>query len=139
MGNQKIYYNLKHSNRKTLGVMIDAKGKVQVSVPYETPNHKVREVLIKKGAWIMDQLKIVSNIPVPETKRRALSGESYYFLGRQYRLKVFEANYDGVDIYHNRIIMNCSFPEDEELKLNLLRKWYSQKAHEIFSKRFQNP
>ena len=74
-GKSKIYYSLKHSNRKTLGVMVDAKGKVQVSAPHGAPSYKVQEVLIKKGAWIIDQLKIVSNIPVPETKRRALSGE----------------------------------------------------------------
>ncbi len=136
-GKSKIHYSLRHSKRKTLGITVDRNGKVQVSVPHGIPNHKVQEVLIKKGAWIMDKLGIVSKLPVPETKRRALSGESYYFLGRQYRLKVFEANYDGVDIYSDRIIMNCSFPEEEELKLNLLRKWYFQQAHKVFTERFE--
>ena len=136
-GKSKIHYSLRHSKRKTLGITVNRNGEVQVSVPHGTPDYKIQEVLIKKGAWIMDKLEIVSKLPVPETKRRALSGESYYFLGRQYRLKVFEANYDGVDIYSDRIIMNCSFPEEEELKLNLLRKWYFQQAHRVFTERFQ--
>ena len=136
-GKSKIHYSLRHSKRRTLAITVNRSGKIQVSAPHGVPNHKVEEILIKKGAWIMDKLWIASKLPVPETKRRALSGESYYFLGRQYRLKVFEANYDGVDIDSDRIIMNCSFPEEEELKLNLLRKWYFQQARKVFTERFQ--
>ena len=136
-GESKIHYTLKSSKRKILGITVHPDGKIQVSAPNGISKYKIQETLIKKGAWIMNQLRVVSKIPPPETKRKALSGESYYFLGRQYRLKVFEANYDGVDIYHDRIIMNCPFPEEEELKLNLLKKWYFRQAHEVFTKRFQ--
>ncbi|MEQ1724090.1 MAG: M48 family metallopeptidase [Pseudobdellovibrio sp.] len=53
-------------------------------------------------------------------------------------MKIFEANYDGVDILDDKLILNCVFPEDFNLKKSLLMNWYLNKATEILHERFDH-
>lgn len=136
-GNSKINFNIKRTPRKTLGISVLPCGTVEVSAPVSAPIERIHDLIIKRGAWIVEQKRLTNFNPVPQPRKQYITGESFHFLGRQYRLKVFEANYDSVDILNDRIILNCTFPEDVELKRSLLFGWYSKKAHEVLLRRFR--
>ena len=136
-GNSKINFSIKRTPRKTLGISVLPCGSIEVTAPADAPMERIHDLIIKRGAWIIEQRRLTDFNPLLQPKKQFISGESFHFLGRQYRLKVFEANYDSVDILNDRIILNCTFPEDLELKRSLLMGWYSKKAHEVLVKRFQ--
>jgi hypothetical protein len=85
----------------------------------------------------LEQQRLAGFNPVLQPSKALVSGESFYFLGRHYRLKIFEANYDAVDILDDKLILNCTFPEDIDLKRSLLLKWYLKKATDILTERFK--
>ena len=136
-GRTKIHYKIERTQRKTLGITVGPTGEVLASAPYEVSVERIRDTIIKRGSWIIEQLTFFSKGPVLEPEKRGLSGESFYFLGRQYRLKVIKSDCDEVKIKDDRIILNCLSPKREDLKLALLQKWYFDRAKDIFSDRFQ--
>ena len=136
-GNSKIEFKIKRSTRKTLGISVLPCGSIEVTAPQNAPLEKIREVIVKRGAWILEQRRLTEFNPVPQPEKQLVSGESFYLLGRHYRLKIFESNYDAVDALDDRLILNCTFPEDIELKRSLLLKWYISKAVQVLSERFR--
>lgn len=136
-GNSKIEFRVVRSSRKTLGIAVLPCGEVEVTAPLDAPLEKIKDIVVKKGSWLLEQKRLTTFNPVPQPSKSLVSGESFYLLGRHYRLKVFESNYDAVDIIHDRLILNCTFPEDIELKRGLLVTWYLKKASDILSDRFR--
>ena len=135
-GRAKINYKIKRSDRRTLGITVNPTGEILISVSHDVSEDEVKDMVIKKGSWIIDQLKFFSNRPIPEKKRQALSGESFYYLGKQYRLKVLKSDYENIKINNDRILLETPFPEDKKNKLLLLKKWYYQEAKKIFTDQF---
>lgn len=136
-GNSKIEFRIKRSARKTLGISVLPDGAVEVTAPQDATIDKIKEIMIKRGSWLLEQQRLAGFNPIPQPSKLLVSGESFYLLGRHYRLKVFESNYDSVDILDDRIILNCTFPEDTEFKRTLLLKWYLKKAADILTQRFK--
>lgn len=136
-GNSKIEFSIKRSARKTLGIAVLPDGAIEVTAPIEATVDKIREIVIKRGSWLLEQRRLVGFNPIPQPDKSLVSGESFYLLGRHYRLKIFEANYDAVDILDDKLIISCTFPEDLELKRSLLFNWYLKKAVDILTERFK--
>ncbi|WP_413288382.1 M48 family metallopeptidase [Bdellovibrio sp. HCB337] len=136
-GNSKIEFKIKRSGRKTLGISVLPCGSIEVSAPEEASLDKIREVVLKRGSWILEQQRLSEYNPILQPTKSLVSGESFYLLGRHYRLKIFESNYDSVDILNDRIILNCTFPEDIDLKRSTLIKWYMKKANDVLGERFR--
>lgn len=136
-GNSKIEFKIKRSSRKTLGISVLPSGTVEVTAPQDATLDKIKEIIIKRGSWLLEQQRLVGFNPVQQPNKLLVSGESFYLLGRHYRLKVFESNYDSVDILDDKIILNCTFPEDTEFRRSLLTKWYFKKANDLLTERFK--
>lgn len=136
-GNSKIEFKVKRSKRKTLGISVCPSGEVEVTAPEHAGILRIKELVQKRAGWILEQKRLSAFTPLPEPVRQLVSGESYYYQGRQLRLKVFEANYDSVELVDDRLVVNCTFPDEPELKITLLQKWYAAKAQTLFTERLQ--
>jgi predicted metal-dependent hydrolase len=64
-------------------------GRVRVAVPLALSDDAIRLAIIEKLAWIKRQRASFTSQP-RQSKREMVSGESHYFLGRRYRLRVHE-------------------------------------------------
>jgi len=64
-------------------------GRVRVAVPLVLSNEAVRLAVIGKLGWIRKQKTKFSDQP-RQSKREMVNGESHYFQGRRYRLRVHE-------------------------------------------------
>ncbi|MEI7901991.1 MAG: YgjP-like metallopeptidase domain-containing protein, partial [bacterium] len=66
-------------------------GRVRVAAPLAVGDAAVRLAVIGKLGWIRkQQAKFVAQ--PRQSEREMVSGESHYFLGRRYRLRVIEQN-----------------------------------------------
>ncbi|MCA1717404.1 MAG: M48 family metallopeptidase [Actinobacteria bacterium] len=66
-------------------------GRVRVSAPLRIDDEAVRLAVVSKLRWIRRHQNTFANQP-RQSQREMVSGESHYFLGRRYRLRVLEHN-----------------------------------------------
>jgi predicted metal-dependent hydrolase len=66
-------------------------GRVRVSAPLRIDNEAVRLAVVSKIRWIRRHQNTFADRP-RQAQREMVSGESHYFLGRRYRLRVLEHN-----------------------------------------------
>ena len=73
-----------------LGVYPPA-GRVRIAVPIRVADEAVRLAVISKLGWIRRQQTRFAEQP-RQSQREMVSGESHYFRGQRYRLRVIEDN-----------------------------------------------
>ncbi len=87
-GSHTIEFELKYSNRKTLGVKILPDTSVYVTAPSETSVEKVKSVVFKKAMWILKQKSYFLSMDTINNDLIIKSGYSINYLGRQYKIVV---------------------------------------------------
>ena len=85
-GRTLIPYSIHWSPRRTTVSVMVAPGKgVLLAAPAGTPVERLDRLVRQKGRWIVERLQRSGAQPSP---REFVSGESFWYLGRQYRLRV---------------------------------------------------
>src|SRR5437867_260479 len=79
-------------------------GHVRVAAPLAVTDNAVRLAVVQKLGWIKRQQKRFQHQP-RQSEREMVSGESHYFLGRRYRLRVIHQNRRTEVVLRNRSTM----------------------------------
>jgi predicted metal-dependent hydrolase len=110
--------------------------RVVVSAPADADNETVLSAVKKRGRWIYEQLRDFSKQLEFVTPRQYISGESHYYLGKQYLLKVIEATeqVQDVKLLRGRLEVSVRTRSAEKVKA-LLTEWYKARAKEVFARR----
>lgn len=88
-GATEIPYGIRRSSRRgTVSVGVDPTGSVTVIAPNQTPIERLDRVVRAKAPWIVQKLRRRSDLPPPLPTREFASGETFRYLGRQYRLRI---------------------------------------------------
>ncbi|POB13853.1 M48 family metallopeptidase [Halobacteriovorax sp. DA5] len=131
-GNRRIDFTIKRKNRKTLGISVLPTGHVEVDAPMDSEVEKIKEVILKKGKWIISQQRDFSQFPLQQPDRKVINGETVRYLGRQYRLKIIKSEENEVYLLDDKIIIETLEETNRELNRTLLLKWYRSQAKETF-------
>ena len=109
-----------------LGVYPPA-GRVRVAVPLRLDNEAVRLAVIPKLSWIRRQQACFAGQP-RQSQRQMVSGESHFFQGRRYRLRVIEENATArVRLKGNTALELYARPNSNAAKREvILNAWYRQ-------------
>ena len=106
---------------------------LQVRVPEYVEDERVAAFLQKKRPWIRSKVAEIQLLP-PHRTKELVSGESFAYLGRHYRLKVQEGHQVGVSLsggYLKATIRPTEQDEHKTLKIQqYLQNWYRNKAQE---------
>ena len=134
-GNTLIEYSLNFSERKTVAIDIHPDAQVIVSAPEGSEPAVIEELLRKRARWILRQQQQFAMYAPQETPRAYVSGESYRYLGRQYRLKVLEGI--GEEVKLGRIFIYVTVPDKNNTKQvrQIFEQWYRDTARQIFHER----
>lgn len=88
-GKTDIEYRVRRSpRRRTVGISVDPARGVLVAAPPDVPLARLDSVVHRKAVWIVGRLRAVGRTAPRLTPREFVSGESYLYLGRSYRLKL---------------------------------------------------
>jgi predicted metal-dependent hydrolase len=107
-------------------------GRVRVAAPLRVRDDAVRLAVIDKLGWIKKQQTKFAAQP-RQSEREMVSGESHYFLGRRYRLRVVlhdgsnRVSLMGRSIIELRVRPEYSTKEREQVLL----RWYRQRLREF--------
>lgn len=129
-GSKTIDFQLLFSERTTLGITVDPEMEVLVKAPIGTSMEKINEKIRKKAPWILKQQRYFLAFYPKITARKYVSGETHFYMGRQYLLNVIEGPKAAVK-YKGRAI-EISTP-DKSKAGELLKAWYRERAKIKFS------
>lgn len=130
-GSEKITYNILFVERKSLGITVYPNRNVEIKAPLDTALVKIQEKVKKRAAWILKQQDYFLSFEPRITNRKFVSGETHYYLGRQYQLKVIDSAINKVK-YTGRFI-EVYVTERANVK-EQLQQWYRAKAEIWFRK-----
>ena len=120
------------SIRRTAGLRIVGTD-LQVRVPEHLEDQRVAEILKRKRPWIRSKVAELKRVP-PHRTKELVSGESFPYLGRNYRLKIQECHQVGVCLsggYLRATIRPTEQREHQALRIQqYLENWYRSRALE---------
>ena len=142
-GTTEIEYSVKRSQqRNSAEVALDPEHGVVVTCPNDLDDNRIENLVIKKAPWILQKMKQTREGVVKPSVREYVSGETYYYLGRRYRLKVIED--DSVEPYDVKLKegrLRVRVPKFSEERLreivvpNALRRWFNSRAEARLNER----
>ena len=106
-------------------------GRVRVAAPMAVSDEAVRRAVIGKLGWIKRQ-QANFRAQQRQGKREMIDGESHYFLGQRYRLRIVEStaapkvvlNKSRLELYHR-------FEATPEERERVLHRWYRARLKEL--------
>jgi len=91
-GNSKINFEIKTGNRKkTVAIHIRPSATVTILTPPHLDDDKIRMIIRKKARWILDKQGKMEKSKHSNPRKEFVSGESFPYLGKYYRLKVVKS------------------------------------------------
>jgi predicted metal-dependent hydrolase len=91
----------------------------------------------KRGRWILEKINFFKQFYPKKTERLYEAGETYLYLGQQYRLKIQQSVKAGVCISDKFIVLSSHYPNKKAITKELLETWFITKAKEQFKERLQ--
>ncbi len=108
-------------------------GRVRVAAPLAVSDDAVRLAVIGKLAWIKRQQAKFEAQP-RQSRREMVRGESHYFLGQRYRLRVIEHRAAGKVELRNAAIDLYVRPETSaDQRVQVLQRWYREQLKAMMS------
>ncbi|MAY36436.1 MAG: metal-dependent hydrolase [Spongiibacteraceae bacterium] len=110
--------------------------RVMVSAPEEAAHDDVLRAVKKKSRWLYKQLGDFRKQLQHVTPRKYVSGESHYYLGKQYQLKVNVNKHQmqGVKLLRGKLDVSVRQKNSNRVR-DLVNDWYKSRAKEVFERR----
>ena len=88
--------------------------------------------------WLEKQLRFFKKYNRKIYQKEYLSGESFFYLGRQYKLKIKKDKNEKVSLTKGVLNLNTKFlVSDKKHNQILMENWYQDRANIIFLKRYK--
>ena len=136
-GQNTIQFSVVYTDRKTLGIDVFPDQSVSVRAPKNVALEKICTKVKKRARWILKQQRAFSLLSVSTREKQYVSGETFLYLGRQFRLKVVpgEMGEEGVKLVRGYFRVFVTDPTDRVRIRTLLEHWYQIHARLQFEKR----
>ncbi len=131
IGTRRLAYSLRLDDAPRLVISVYPDLTVAVRAPHGADPRQVDARVVRRAPWIHRQLLEFERyhpLPVP---RRYLSGETYYYLGRQYRLRIRRGP-EGVKLIRGFLLVTLHGKKRTE---RLVAEWYRARAEVVFRSR----
>ncbi|OGV59219.1 MAG: hypothetical protein A2X45_10810 [Lentisphaerae bacterium GWF2_50_93] len=107
--------------------------KVYVYVPPRASDGQILTAIGKKTRWIARKLDMMECYhPLPVSKQ-FISGETFKYLGRQYRLKVSNGKSNQIKLKGKYLCISCNAANNRAKVKKLVEGWYRTRAKEILT------
>jgi hypothetical protein len=139
-GRTLIDYDIRRSSRrKTVAVTVHPTGTVILTAPVGASVTRLDTVVKTKARWIAGRLRLVRQLEGPTLAKEFASGETFLYLGRQYRLRVLSGTSEGVRLDAGRLLVETEVGLVAEARAARVRAllvgWYKTRAQERLSSR----
>jgi len=134
---ETISFGLVRTKTKRLTISVCPNLAVEVKAPKGKSLSQIRARVQRRAAWIARQLQHFRHAPPTAPKRRYVSGETYIFLGRQYRLKLHPADCNSVKLIGRYLHVCTPTPRHTRRVRDLVEDWYREHTKRLLHRRVQ--
>ncbi len=132
-GNRIFEYFLQRKNVKNINLNVKPDLNIIVSAHSNVPFDYIQSFIKSKAHWIQKRITYFEKtLPDNHSPKEYISGESFKYLGKQYRLKVFNSEDEEVLYYRGFIHLRIKNRENYHKKDALIKAWYSERTQIIF-------
>lgn len=135
-GASTIIYEVQWAARKTVAIDVYPDQHIEIRAPLDAAIEFVAATVRKHARWIVRQQRHFADYPADAQERAYVSGESYRYLGRQYRLKVQVGDRSAVRL--QRGLLAVTVPPSgggSDHVRRALETWYREHAQHVFRER----
>lgn len=134
-GKRRIQFGLEYRNRERLSISVHPDRTVTVLAPRGRSLDEVLSRVQKRAAWIAKQQAYFDQFHPFPPARRFVAGETHYYLGRQYRLKLLKSEENVVKLIGCYLRVYLPDRDDSATVERLMNDWYRDHAATIFARR----
>lgn len=131
-GRKTLKYRLEFSERTTLGIEVHPDLSIVAKAPEGSELDRVDEKIHKRAAWILRQQSDFQNLLPILPPHQYRSGESFRYLGRQYKLRTFKAKHEAVRMLRGQLQVSLPNRGDVQRIQQLLEIWFRNRAIQVF-------
>ena len=132
-GTSRIDYDIKYSaRRKNLSIAVYPSKKIEVLAPPGLSQEEIQGALKKKAGWVKERLDWFEQMSQLTVDREYVSGETFLYLGRQYRLKiVYSTKRTSIKLRGKffEVTLSQSIPEQDRREAVRRAMWRWYRAH----------
>jgi predicted metal-dependent hydrolase len=134
-----LTFELRRSEkRKTIGITVGRTGELILAVPQDCPQEMIERAVREKYRWIYSKLAQKEMFFKPPRRKDFVDGESFYYLGRSYRLRLIPPVVDNpvLELRNGRFLLREDEVERGEAHfvnwyINQGQSWLQQRV-EVF-------
>ena len=131
--NKIIDFVVKRKKVKNVNLNIKPDMTIEVTANDRVPLDFICDFVKTKGAWILKNVKTFKDVqPYRQSEREYVSGETFKYLGKQYRLRVMQEEEEKVKYFRGFIYLYVKDTENVNRKAKLVNEWYREKAQKTF-------
>lgn len=131
-GRATISFEVKYSTRKTLSISVNPDLSVVVTAPRGKDIGPIKARIRKRAPWILKQQNFFEAFLPPASPRKYVSGETHFYLGRQYRIKVIKSDHEEVKLIGGFIQVWQNGNSSAQRVQSLLDGWLLTRARKRF-------
>ena len=136
-GSSTIDYQLIVEERKNLAITVRPDKSVLVKAPTGSKLKAIDAKLQKRGRWILKQINYFDKFHPLQPEREYVSGETHYYIGRQYRLRIRKGKEESVKLIGKFFIVKTNKPGNYEHVKVLINNWYADHAKLLLDRRIR--
>jgi predicted metal-dependent hydrolase len=134
-GNKIIEYSLCIEERKSLAITVLPDTSVNIKAPMESSHNKIVNKIKTKMKWIDKQQRYFKENYKNINEKQYISGETHFYLGRQYRLKINQSINNCIKLKNGYFVIDIRDKNSSKDIKNNLENWYYEHALKIFEQR----
>lgn len=122
-GSKELFFELKQSKRKTLTIEVHPDSSIVVFAPDNISVNDIKKHVEKKGRWIVKQQAFFEQFLPRTPERKYVSGETHFYLGKGYLLKVIKGDKNDVKLKHGKLLVTIKKEGLDHVR-KVLAYWY---------------
>ena len=134
-GARQFVVDVVTEERNRLSVTVHPDLRITAKAPTGYELEIIRRRLERRASWIARQLDFFERFQPLPTERKFVSGETHYYLGRQYRLRIRPGEKARVRLIGRFFEMELPDTGNREKVRAIMLDWYSAHAKDLLSRR----
>jgi len=137
-GDYSYEYFLIKQSRKTVSLAVQPNLKIIFKCPIDYSQEKIDRFLKRKWIWLKKQIAYFKKYEKKIKTKKYISGESFLYLGRQYKLVVEKEKEDKVSLKYGRLLLwTTKSISNKKHNKKILQKWYSKRMEKVFKEEYE--
>lgn len=136
-GSYRYEYFVEFGERKTFTLVVRPDLRIIARVPLGATLEQIEAFLQRKWKWLEKQLSELRKYKKPTGDKQYVSGESFYYLGRQYMLEATPAKDNIVKLEHGKLrVYTDRSLRNSTHNRKLVENWYARRRDVVFKQEY---